>query len=72
MSNERNVKRVLVMMDYGDSDPQSGEVFDLTALALELAGKSEHKAVRIELEISTHQDYLIAELEKPTRKETQP
>src|SRR5689334_2980082 len=34
--NRREVKRVLVMLDYGPGDPDSGEVFDLTALAQEM------------------------------------
>jgi hypothetical protein len=33
---ERKVSRVLVMLDYGSGDPDSGEVFDLTALAQEM------------------------------------
>lgn len=35
--NQRVVKRVLVMLEYEDGDPDNGEVYDLTALASEIA-----------------------------------
>lgn len=59
MSNERKVKRVLVMIEYGEGDPDNGEVFDLTALALEIASNpdSRHNHARIELAVSASRDY---------------
>lgn len=37
---KRDVRRVLLMLDYGPSDPHSGEVFDLTALVAEMLPKA--------------------------------
>jgi hypothetical protein len=37
---KREVKRVLLMLDYGPDDPSSGEVFDLTALVAEMLPKA--------------------------------
>lgn len=55
--DKRNVKRVLVMLDYGPGDPQSGEVFDLTALVTEAAAKSEHQRASIQLEVGSSANY---------------
>ncbi len=40
----REVKRVLVMLDYGPGNPNSGEVFDLTALVAEMLPRSIYSA----------------------------
>ena len=53
---DRKVQRVLVMLDYGEGDPCNGEVFDVTALALDLASKDEkhhHAAVTLKVQAST-------------------
>lgn len=55
--DNRKVTRVLVLLEYGDADPDSGEVFDLTALTTEIAAKTEHKQASIRLDISIHKDY---------------
>lgn len=34
--SKRKVKRVLLMVDYGEGQPDSGDVFDLTALVAEM------------------------------------
>lgn len=52
----RTVKRVLVMLDYGSSDANSGEVFDLTALALEMLPKAIYTA-RIGFTVEAHRTY---------------
>lgn len=57
MSDNRKVTRVLVLLDYGPADAESGEVFDLTALALEVANKTSHKQASIILSVDTHRDY---------------
>lgn len=38
---DRKVTRVLVMLEYGPGDPDTGEVFDLTELAEEMRSKSQ-------------------------------
>lgn len=50
--SERKVQRVLVMLDYGPEDPDSGEVFDLTALVQEMQGQrySAHVDVKVSAE----------------------
>lgn len=40
----RKVRRVLVMLDYGDDDPASGEVFDVTALVSEMVSPESFSA----------------------------
>lgn len=55
--NDRKVKRVLVMVDYGEGDADSGEVFDLTELAREAAAKCEHNHASISLEVDATRDY---------------
>ena len=60
MKEDRKVKRVLVMLEYANAaDPANGEVFDLTALALEMAsGKSSrHTHAQIALKITATEDY---------------
>lgn len=59
MEDKRKVTRVLVMLEYGPEDPQSGEVFDLTALTTELAQRpgSKHNCADITLEVRAHSDY---------------
>ena len=52
----RQVKRVLVMLDDGEGDPASGEVFDLTALALEIGGKCDMHHGQITLKVSASRD----------------
>jgi hypothetical protein len=55
--DDRKVTRVLVLLEYGDGDPDSGEVFDLTALATEISSKTTHDDASIRLDISTRKDY---------------
>jgi hypothetical protein len=56
---ERRVKRVLVMLDYGEGDPQSGEVFDLTELVRETALRCEKglHVSSITLDVDANSDY---------------
>jgi hypothetical protein len=55
---ERLVKRVLVMLDYGDGDGDSGEVFDLTELAKELRIKDEKfRSSEITMRVGASNDY---------------
>lgn len=57
-NRERKVKRVVVMLDYGDDDPDSGEIFDLTALASELGEKdTKHHHAVIRLHVTNTCDY---------------
>lgn len=44
MSDDRKVTRVLVMLEYGPDDPESGEVYDLTELAQECRRKGCYSA----------------------------
>lgn len=52
---ERKVVRVLVMLQYEDA--ADGEVFDLTALAREVAEKGEHRHALIEMKVVASKDY---------------
>jgi len=52
----RKVSRVLVMLDYGPDDPHSGEVFDLTALVVEMLPKSIYRA-SISLNVQASKSY---------------
>ena len=45
------------MVDYGDDNPDSGEVFDLTALALETAQNAKLNHSSITLEVDATSDY---------------
>jgi DNA repair exonuclease SbcCD ATPase subunit len=52
--SQRKVSRVLIMLEYGPGDPDSGEVYDLTALVPELCAPKEeecHASSVIELEV---------------------
>lgn len=40
----RAVRRVLIMIDYGEGDTASGEVFDLTALVTEMLPQASYRA----------------------------
>ncbi len=53
---KRTVKRVLVILDYGPSDPNSGEVFDLTMLVSEMLPRSSYSA-HISLRIEACRTY---------------
>ena len=53
---KRNVKRVLVILDYGPEDPNSGEVFDLTALVSEMFAKAPYSA-RVNLTVEAVRTY---------------
>lgn len=57
--NERKVKRVLVMLDYGEEDPDSGEVFDITELVREAAtkGNGGFSNADISLYVEANSDY---------------
>jgi hypothetical protein len=50
----RPVARVLVMLDYGNG---TDEVFDITALTNELFAKSKDGHAKIELKVTTRNDY---------------
>lgn len=55
---DRKAQRVLVMLDYGEGDPCNGEVFDVTALAMDLASKDEkHHDARVTLKVSAMHDW---------------
>jgi hypothetical protein len=63
--NKRKVTRVLVMLEYGPDDPETGEVFDLTALAQELQGKVT-RAIRtseVTLDVTCEKDWRSGEPE---------
>ena len=55
--SRRKVKRVLVMLDYGPEDPESGEVFDLTALAEEMRGKADGYSASVSLDVRAEKTY---------------
>jgi hypothetical protein len=54
--SRRDVKRVLVMLDYGPEDSDSGEVFDLTALVAEMQSKGVYSA-SISLDVRAERTY---------------
>lgn len=64
MSNlhERTVTRVLVMLEYGEGDPDNGEVYDLTALVSEVKEKTGHYRGNIVLEVTCADDYIYSAL----------
>lgn len=55
--HERHVRRVLVVLDYGDGDPKSGEVLDLTALTQELDCKVGQYTTDLHLKVSFATNY---------------
>lgn len=57
MNNSRPVSRVLVMLEYKPGEPS--DVFDLTALATEIAGSpnSEHRHCRIQFSTTAGVNY---------------
>lgn len=55
--HQRHVQRVLVVLDYGDGDPKSGEVLDLTALTQELDCKIGHFSTDLHLKVSFETNY---------------
>jgi len=54
--SKRKVQRVLVMLDYGPEDPDSGEVFDLTALVTEMLPQASYSA-RLTVEVEATKTY---------------
>src|SRR4051812_3316598 len=64
MSDKRKVRRVLVLIDYGDGDAANGEVFDLTALALEMLPHAKYSHADIGLEVVAD-SYYPASKENP-------
>jgi hypothetical protein len=52
---DRKVRRVLVMIDYGEGDTANGEVFDLTALVTEMLPHASWRA-RLGLEVIAEKD----------------
>jgi hypothetical protein len=54
--SRRKVERVLVMLDYGPGDPESGEVFDLTALVTEMLSHANYSA-RLTVEVEARKTY---------------
>jgi hypothetical protein len=56
MSN-RPVKRVLVMLEYGDGESDNGEVFDLTALVREMGVSSKYGRAGISLNVDAEKIY---------------
>jgi hypothetical protein len=65
--SRRDAKRVLVMLDYGPEDSDSGEVFDLTALVTEMQSKGVYSA-SISLDVRAERTY--AGPDKPAVKLT--
>lgn len=61
--DKRSVKRVLVMLDYGNE--QMSDVFDLTALAEEIARKTEHVNAKIELNVMCNKNYADSKYGEP-------
>jgi hypothetical protein len=61
LPRKRPVTRVLVMLEYGPEHHDSGEVFDLTALALEVAPKCPYGAFDINLRVESGRTYLPAD-----------
>lgn len=59
-AKELPVSRVLVMVEYGAGIP--GEVFDITALAREIAGRedSQHHHTTIECKVVASRDYAVS------------
>lgn len=53
--SDRKVKRVLVMLDYGPGESDSGEVFDLTALVDEM--RNDGWSANIDLSVSSKRNY---------------
>jgi hypothetical protein len=62
--SRREVKRVLVILDYGPGDPNSGEVFDLTALAEEMRQKAGYSA-SVSLDVRAERTYAGPGIDKP-------
>lgn len=57
MQNEkRPVRRVLVMIEYGEGDSGNGEVFDLTALMLEMLPASKWQSAQLSLTVEARQN----------------
>lgn len=56
LNTKRPCRRVLVMIDYGDGDAANGEVFDLTALALEMLPGSRWHHATLSLEVRMNQN----------------
>lgn len=52
----RSVRRVLVMIDYGDGDAANSEVFDLTALMHEMIPGSRFNSARLSLTVEARQN----------------
>lgn len=59
MINGRKVKRVLVMLEYEDGDPNNGEVFDLTQLVTEMHQKSNGYSADIRLNVNSRRDWTV-------------
>lgn len=62
--HQRKVTRVLVLLDYGPDDPQSGEVFDLTQLAIEMREHNEKSYGKIALYVNADRTYHRGPAEK--------
>lgn len=54
--SRRKVQRVLVVLDYGTEDPDSGEVFDLTALAQEMQARAGYSG-SVSLDVRAEKTY---------------
>jgi hypothetical protein len=58
--SERKVRRVLVMIDYGEGETANGEVFDLTALVTEMLPQATYQArLQIDVRAERETDYSV-------------
>lgn len=58
--SSRTVRRVLIMIDYGEGDTASGEVFDLTALVTEMLPQaSYHASLSVNVQAEREYDYSV-------------
>ncbi len=56
----RKVRRVLVMIDYGEGESANGEVFDLTALVTEMLPQASWRAaLNVEVRAERETDYSV-------------
>lgn len=65
LNTKRPVRRVLVMIDYGDGDAANGEVFDLTALMHEMIPGSRFHNAQLSLTVEAQKS--IYEKDQPTQ-----
>lgn len=57
MKPSRQIKQVLLMVDYGPDDPESGNVYDLTAQTVGLLGERDrYRSAKLSVEINAWSD----------------